>query len=590
MAQKSLRWFDSVREMTKILLAIPSVSPSVDAENRCAEKIQELLAQPFRPTNEIPDFSPIFWNTNDGRKSVACLLKSRHPQNMGKTIVLMSHFDTVGIEDFARFGNSNIAFESDMLAKEMKTNLEARSRIGELEASEQSVLRDLQSGEWMVGRGSADMKSGVAVNIAVIREFARPMENGERLIDELTGNLLFLSCPDEETESAGILSAVPELLKLREKENLTYLGVINTDYTAPRDADENARFVYSGTIGKLLPSFYILGVRTHVGEIFRGVDASHIAAELVSRINLNPEWIDSWQGALAGETVTAVAPPPVALHMRDLKPSYNVETAGEAFVYVNWLTLTMTPQQAMQKMKDAASAALDAVFERIDSSFAEFKSKGGQAQPPPDWTRFILSHEMVYEEAKKRWEAVNTGKDYSDWLGAITEEFAAIAKDGRDLSRMIVAELAKAAQIGGPAIITFFSPPYYPSALPQENELTRAVKSALEKSDQPIQFRGFYPYISDLSYVRLDDGIEFDALKKNMPLFDLRDGKGALYYPLDPDKLSDIRALGCPVVNIGPFGSDAHGLYERAHMPYSFEVAPELIFRTVANCFKINET
>ncbi|MFN8387052.1 MAG: M20/M25/M40 family metallo-hydrolase [Anaerolineales bacterium] len=66
----------------------------------------------------------------------------------------------------------------------------------------------LQSGEWMFGRGSVDMKSGVAINIALMREFARKQENGKRLIDELAGNLLFLSCPDEEARSAGILSAV----------------------------------------------------------------------------------------------------------------------------------------------------------------------------------------------------------------------------------------------------------------------------------------------------------------------------------------------------------------------------------------------
>ncbi|MFN8387053.1 MAG: hypothetical protein U0X92_11610 [Anaerolineales bacterium] len=96
-------------------------------------------------------------------------------------------------------------------------------------------------------------------------------------------------------------------------------------------------------------------------RVFRGVDASHVAAELVSQINLNPEWIDTVQGSLGGEKMTEVASPPIALHMRDLKSSYNVETAGEAFVYVNWLTLSMTPERAMQKMKETAFASLEAV-------------------------------------------------------------------------------------------------------------------------------------------------------------------------------------------------------------------------------------
>lgn len=582
MTQTSQRWFDSVRATTKDLLAIPSVSPSADGENRCAEKIAELL------TTGRDSLRPVFWDTGDGRKSVACLLKSRHPRNTGKTIVLMSHFDTVGVDDFARFGNTSIAFDPDALAKEMRASLEAKMKTGGLEASEKSAFEALRSGEWMFGRGSVDMKSGVAINIELMREFARPLGNGQRLIDNLAGNLLFLSCPDEETESAGILSAVPELLKHRDAENLTYLGMVNTDYTAPRDADASARYIYSGTIGKLLPSFYILGVRTHVGEIFRGVDAAHIAAELVSRINLNPEWVDVWRGELGGEKITEVAPPPVALQMRDLKPSYNVETAGDAFVYVNWLTLTITPEQALEKMKTAASAALASALQRIEAAFAEFEARGGQAVPPPVRTPNVLDYASLFREAQARWEAANQTGQFTGWLASKAEEFKSLAGDGRELSRMIVAELARVAQLSGPAVIAFFSPPYYPSVSPRENELMHALKFALARQDQPIQFRGFYPYISDLSYVRLDDGIEVDSVKKNMPLFDLRGAAHALFYALDSAKWDDIRALDCPVVNLGPFGSDAHGLHERVHMPYSFESVPQIIFETIHQALERN--
>ncbi len=576
MTQNPSRWFDTVREMTETLVSIPSVSPDAGAENRCAEKIHEMLA--------VDSLSPIFWDTTDGRKNIAFLLKSDNPNNTGATIVLMSHFDTVGVEDFARFGDSNLAFQPNELAKVMQATLEQKDS---LTSSEQSALTALHSGEWMFGRGSVDMKSGIAVNIAIMREFARKQQNGKRLIDGLAGNLLFLSCPDEETESAGILSAVPELLKLREQENLKYLGVINTDYTAPRDADENKRYMYSGTVGKLLPSFYILGVRTHVGEIFRGIDASHLAGELVSRVNLNPAWIDSWSGVLGGDEITEVAPPPVALHMRDLKPSYNVETAGEAFVYVNWLTLTLTPEEAMNKMKDTAHAALEAVRARRGESFRRFESLGGQAQTPPAWTPSVLDYESLFELAKKGWDNEKHETTFSDWLKSKVDEFRSIAEDGRQLSRMIVAELTKSAQVNGPAIVAFFSPPYYPSVMPQENQITRAMNAALAKQvDHRIQKRGFYPYISDLSYVQLESNVQIESLSRNIPLFGLRDSAGELVSSLDEKKLEEIRALDCAVVNIGPFGSDAHGLYERVHMPYSFEIAPELIFQTIANALK----
>lgn len=576
MMKNPSRWFDTVREMTATLVAIPSVSPDAEAENRCAERIREMLS--------VDSLSPTFWDTNDGRKNIACLLKSEDPNNMGATIVLMSHFDTVGVEDFARFGDSNLAFQPDELAKIMQATLEQKES---LTSAEQSALTALHSGEWMFGRGSVDMKSGVAVNIAIMREFARTRENGKRLIDELAGNLLFLSCPDEETESTGILSAVPELLKLRDKENLNYLGVINTDYTAPRDSNQDARFVYSGTVGKLLPSFYILGARTHVGEVYRGVDASHIAAELVSRINLSLEWVDSWQGLLGGEEVAEVAPPPVTLRMRDLKSSYNVETAGEAFVYFNWLTLTLAPDHAMTKMREAARAALEAVRFRQEESFKEFSRRGGQTRSPLKWHSVVFDYASLCEQAQACWNEENAGGDFAEWLKKRIEKYAALTTDRRELSRMIVAELAKVAKLGGPAVVAFFSPPYYPSIAPRENQVTRAMNAALaQQVEAPIQKRGFYPYISDLSYVQLESSVQIESLSKNMPLFGLKNSSGELASALDEKKLEEIRALNCAVVNIGPFGSDAHGLYERVHMPYSFETVPQIIFETIHSVLK----
>ncbi|MCC6299640.1 MAG: hypothetical protein IT314_10095 [Anaerolineales bacterium] len=44
MIQNSRRWHGSVREITETLIAIPSVSPDAEGENRCAEEIAELLA------------------------------------------------------------------------------------------------------------------------------------------------------------------------------------------------------------------------------------------------------------------------------------------------------------------------------------------------------------------------------------------------------------------------------------------------------------------------------------------------------------------------------------------------------------------
>ncbi|MBL8089638.1 MAG: M20/M25/M40 family metallo-hydrolase [Anaerolineales bacterium] len=563
-------WFDEVLHFTKTLMGIVSVSPNIKNENKCADVIRDLTLAPYQ-NGKQPDVFSDFWFTEDGRKNFACLLRSK--RNSAKTIILMGHFDTVGVDDFARYGDVNIAFQPEQLIEEMKKYFQSKN---DLDISEQSAWTHLQTGDWLFGRGSVDMKSGVAINIAILRAFAKPDENGNRLIDELDGNLLLLACPDEEIESAGVLAAVPNLLKLREKENLNYIGVINTDYTAPRNENENTRFIYSGTVGKLLPSFYILGVRTHVGEIFRGVDASHIAAELVREINLNPTWMDKWTGKLGNETITEIAVPPVALQMRDLKPLYNAETAGDAFVYVNWLTLQINPLEAMKKMRDSAKQALGQVMRRVEESYQAFSNLGGQSQTPLEWNELIISYDELLHKASQEF-----GDTLSGWMKNKVDEFSSQAKDSRELSCLLVAELAKLAKINGPAIITFFSPPYYPSVLPQENELTRSVASVIHEFDDEIQLRGFFPYISDLSYMRLDTSDVSVNLKKNMPLFDLENK----VYLLDSNKLNEIKSLNCPVINIGPFGRDAHGLYERVYMPYSFETVPQIICQTIKHVF-----
>jgi arginine utilization protein RocB len=569
---KNRFWFDEVLRLTKTLIEIPSISPSVLGENQCADTIRGLTLATYE-NGKVPDVFSEFWFAEDGRKNFACLLKSK--KKTKKTIILMGHFDTVGIDDFARYGNAEIAFQPEQLHKAMRVFFESKNIV---EPSEKSAWLALQSGDWLFGRGAVDMKSGVAIHIAVLRAFAKPDENGKRLIDDLDGNLLLLACPDEETESVGVLAALPNLLALREKENLEYVGVINADYTATRDENEEARFIYSGTVGKLLPSFYILGVRTHVGEIFRGVDASQIAAEIVHEINLNPAWMDSWQCVLANKPAKEIALPPVALQMRDLKAFYNVETAGDAFVYVNWLTLQMTPQKAMEMMKQVSHKILRVVTAKVEESYREFHKMGGQSPVPPQWRGQVLSYDELCEKASAQLH----GRDLSAWVAEKVSIFSVQAKDSRDLSVLLVAELAKLAKLETPAIVTFFSPPYYPSVLPQENILTQAVEATLRQmGEHKIEFRAFYPYISDLSYLRLDHADGLDSLKKYMPLFEMTNKENKILYALNSSKIVEMQSLNCPVINIGPFGKDAHGLYERVYMPYSFETVPQLVFETI---------
>jgi arginine utilization protein RocB len=624
MAQQNQNWFESVKAMTEALVAIPSISPDAAGENHCGERIAALLEEGGGLVAER-------WPTTDGsgRFSVACLLRGEHPGNQGETIILMCHYDTVGVDEFQALDlEGTIAFEPERLRQRMLAELETKEAQGQLAARDRLALADLremwvnpargadaEEPAWMFGRGSVDMKSGVALHLAVMRQVWQ--ERGR-----LAGNLLFLACPDEENSSAGILSAVGKLREWQEAKGLRYLGVINSDYTAPRSDDMAERYIYTGVVGKLLPSFYVLGDPTHVGEPFRGVDASEVAAELVRSLNLDPELSDCWpRGAAEPEEV---AVPPITLKLRDLKSSYNVQTAAEAFVYVNWLTYSLAPDEAMRQMVGRARKALDTVLQDRVARYQRFK---GQEPAPKAYEAIVLSFAELCERAR---QAHGQGEvPLAAWLDGLAAEAQALVErhsfaeealqaglankgDDREVSRLMVAKLAQVAGLKGPAVVVFFSPPYYPHIQPQANELSGALVEVLKQLENQdphppppspvpgegeperergtllsrkfraavgspakpaIQLRGFYPYIADLSYVRLDEsvGAQIQALVENMPLF----GRG---YSLDFEAM---RALDCTVVNVGPWGKDAHGLYERVHMPYSFEVVPQLVYETV---------
>ena len=64
---------------------------------------------------------------------------------------------------------------------------------------------------------------------------------------------------DEEDGSHGIISSLTELKRLRDVHRFDYVAAINADFVSPRYNGDPNRYIYKGTVGKLLPSFFITG-------------------------------------------------------------------------------------------------------------------------------------------------------------------------------------------------------------------------------------------------------------------------------------------------------------------------------------------
>ena len=131
-----------------------------------------------------------------------------------------------------------------------------------------------------------DMKSGDAVIINLFEEVVKDLDNFE-------GNLIYAAVCDEEANSSGMLSVVPKLVELQEKEGLEYLALLDTDYITAEFIGDESKNIYIGTVGKLMPSFFVVGKETHVGESFNGIDPNEISSAIMTRVNMNTEFCDN---------------------------------------------------------------------------------------------------------------------------------------------------------------------------------------------------------------------------------------------------------------------------------------------------------
>jgi arginine utilization protein RocB len=489
---------------------------------------------------------------NQERYSCVALLQGNQAKN--DTVILMGHIDTVGIDDFGK--DQDLALDPENWMERMKS----------MDGIPPEVKKAVDTGEWFFGRGTVDMKSAVAINLYLIKYFSEHPE-------ELNGNILLVAECDEEDGSHGILSSIYEINRMAEEFNLNYVAAINSDYTTARhDQDEN-RYIYLGTVGKLLPSFFVTGLETHVGEAFSGFDPNLVMSELTKEIDYNTDLCDEWEGEI---TV-----PPVSLKQQDMKPFYDVQTPLAAFSYFNFLVHSWSPKEVLKRLKahgeKAFSRAISTYQERLES----YNKKAGFAHNPLNLKPRVYFYDEYYDLI-----ASNYGEAFKKSMNEFMEEIKKEDLDIRFYCCRVVEELCRWDDEKQPTMIIFYSSLYSPRILLDEKKaedrrLIEAVNLAVQKIQpvykKPIKVRKFYPYISDMSFVSLSDqDEEIESYKRNMPAW----GRG-LYVPFE-----EIRKLDVPIINIGPYGFDAHKKWERLEINYSLNIVPKLIVETVQNLLK----
>jgi len=487
------------------------------------------------------------------RYLVLALVKGRGVQegvNPQDTVVLFGHTDTVGTGDYGAL--KPWALEPGELA----------ARLAVLPGLPSEVCEDLESGEWLFGRGSLDMKAGVAVHMALVEYLSSRAE-------QMTGNVLFLATPDEEDMSHGILTALDRMAQVAREQGLRYVAAINADYTSPLYPGDPNRYVYLGSVGKVLPSFFITGKETHVGQPFEGFDPNLVAAELTRLIDLNPE--------LADEGLGEVAAPPVSLKVADLKDVYTVQTPVAAYAYYNFFTHSKSPEEVLHLMLEVGRRAFQNALDLMESRRLAYCQRTGIPAGPCPWKVRVVSWEEFRRDLDQR-----HGTAFEDALRALAESMLEDPSiDLRVFSRRMVEEAWTWSEDKSPCAVLYFSSAFSPrvvltGARPEETKLmdavSRAVNSLHDQIAWPVAVRNFFPYISDMSLLAMsEDEGSIDCLARNMPAWGEK-------YTFDPRPVMD---LNVPVINVGTYGKDAHKMTERVHMPYTFQVLPELTLRIV---------
>lgn len=543
---------DIARRVEEIALDLASTLSVVDTpgEVEIAEKVYRIFSEmSYYKANPQNLFYVDVPNDPLKRKSVIAILEGKKAKS-DKTVLMIGHTDSVGISDY---GN---------LKEYAHQPLKLTEKFRELDLP-QAVKADLESGEYLFGRGLFDMKSGDAVIMAI-------MEMISEDIDHFEGNLVFAAVCDEEGNSAGMLTCVGEFGRIREERGYDYLALLDADYITEEYEGDPNKYIYIGTVGKVMPTFYVVGKETHVGESFKGLDPNQIAAAITSRINLNPEFSDVADGE--------VTLPPITLKQRDLKTEYSVQIAKSAVVFFNYATHCSTPEVILRKMIRAAEECFEEVTDTLNNRYRTFCEMAHREFKPLPWVPRVMSFDQLCAAVRK--EVTGLDEKIKEKARALMQE----EMDSRDRSTRIVAFVHEMWSDKNPVVIVYFSQPYYPHVYvegkrPKEKALLEAVETAVKdtKSDYQLGFKKFFPYISDLSYgaVPEEEGV-VETFQENMP------GYGITYdLPFEA-----IRALNLPVLDIGAFGKDAHKFTERIEKKYTFNVAPELLYRTIKNLLK----
>ena len=532
------------------LVEIPSVSGTI-GEVQAAYRIEELLY-------EIPYFNLHRENVRlvpiEGDPFGRCIVTAYLDlePDCPETVILTGHYDVVDVEEYGHLIDK--AYNVEEITK----------CINQMPLDEDS-RRDFESGEWLFGRGTADMKYGLALCIELLRHFSE--EGGIR------GKLLYAAVCGEETNSEGMLCAVPFLNEFAAEKELKYTAFLLTEcYMMDDQANDTNRYIHYGASGKVMPMYFFVGEATHGGEPFLGLDPNLIATEVYREMEFNTDFCQQNHGQ--------TTPPPVCLKYQDLKNTYSVSTPLYSAAYYNIITISLNPEEVMKKLVDIGERAFENALKFMREKADKYEKITGERPVTLSFTPCVKTFYDLYSEVKKTFSG-----NLDDYIKKYAEKLLEDKVELQEISIRIVKKVYELYKDKRPMVIVSVIPPYYPDVYMDKNEkaakhlmdcVDGIIRYAKDKYGETLKMKDYFMGISDMSYTSLAKDMSFDKIFENLV------GANMIYrFPME-----DLKKFSVPGIVLGGYGKDFHKHTERLHIDYNLNILPDLYVRLIEKILK----
>ena len=455
------------------------------------------------------------------KSSVVALIKSL--EEVSDTLILLCDTDTSSPYHYGMFKGSSTSCD------DLALKLRQLAEQGALSSKLEDILK---SDSALFGLGVLESKCATGAMIAVLKELSDNYVH-------LNLNILFVCTCESSLQHRGIKQCIPFIEQLCHQENLTLRLAVNAKPNTPVNRQDHKLHLYSGSYGKIEPSFYIIGHSATAFRPYEGFSASIIASELIRELELNPKLTQR-------------------LHHQPLVPTFDslrVKEFGKDFspdgmqVSFSLPLLELDLSDLLEVLKEVAATAIEHAAELVDHRESSYAQLVHEDFIPEAKDAEVISFSDLVERARHNFSG-NLDKALAGMVQKCRHEGLSL----HQASITIIERLNEIARLPRPSIVIYYTDNYVPpmSLEPsnsKDRELFMLLQGLLAKmqGQSPIT-PTLVPYYAptDGNFLRPVGAVAaFNTLNEECPV-----------------RAQELSTLNVPTITIGIQGADLTQLTE----------------------------